>query len=400
MCNSLQTPGQQLPAINAAEDVCSNKSVLPPQYSIGKIFPTSVAAKETMTTTTSSNNSNSCNSNTPPAKEKQTIEMLRKGQNLPASKMPFLYKLHILLDDVEATGNDHIVSWLEHGKSFKVYRPNSFIKTIAPLYFKQTRYKSFQRQLHLYEFVRTPYGPESGSYAHPLFVRGNPSLCLSLSPVKIKGKAGRQRQVAGKATTTETKQNATARTQTNMLLDSKAVSVDEEPHTSSDTNPALYENTDDSMKSTVVSAVLSKKEQQEWVAKIQRMIVKGSTLAQQLQNSEEKPLYYPEQQHHQQDQQSWMGESAFPHEHRQEEQQKDLLLETKHFTDRPGEACSVLGGCFHYLPLNHDVNQCSCCHSDHEDNYEEDDDDNDNREIPFLETSASFDYIQAICDEL
>jgi HSF-type DNA-binding len=127
----------------------------------------------------------------PPPQQQQkhyelpTIEELRKDQNLASSKLPFLWKLHILLDDVEATGNDHIVSWLEHGRSFKVYRPKSFISMIAPQYFKQSKYKSFQRQLHLYDFSRVQYGMEAGSYSHPLFVRGQPHLCLSLSPIKI-----------------------------------------------------------------------------------------------------------------------------------------------------------------------------------------------------------------------
>eukprot|EP00934_Nitzschia_sp_Nitz4_P002933 Nitzschia sp. Nitz4//scaffold134_size62860//58290//59267//NITZ4_006339-RA/size62860-processed-gene-0.48-mRNA-1//-1//CDS//3329535529//2923//frame0 len=117
-----------------------------------------------------------------------TIANLRKGQNLAHSKLPFLWKLHEMLDDVEKTGDDHIVSWLPHGEGFRVHRPKSFVERIIPHYFKQSKYKSFQRQLHLYEFVRTPRGPEAGSYCHPKFIRGQKSLCLSLSPKKIKGK--------------------------------------------------------------------------------------------------------------------------------------------------------------------------------------------------------------------
>jgi hypothetical protein len=122
-----------------------------------------------------------------------TIAGLRKDhKNLASSKLPFLLKLHAMLDDVEKTGNQHIVSWLSHGRAFKVYRQQSFVQKIIPYYFRQSKYKSFQRQLHLYEFTRTRRGPEAGAYSHPNFVRGVTSLCLSMSPVKIKGKFKKQ----------------------------------------------------------------------------------------------------------------------------------------------------------------------------------------------------------------
>ena len=116
------------------------------------------------------------------------IANIRKGEKLSSSKLPFLWKLHEMLDDVEKTGDDHIVSWLPHGKAFRVHKPKSFVQKIIPHYFNQSKYKSFQRQLHLYDFVRTPRGIEAGAYRHPKFVRGKKSLCLSLSPHKIKGK--------------------------------------------------------------------------------------------------------------------------------------------------------------------------------------------------------------------
>ena len=119
--------------------------------------------------------------------ESLTISNIRNGQNLASSKFPFLWKLHEMLNDCEKTGDDHIVSWMEEGRSFRVHKPKSFMEKIVPHYFKQSKFKSFQRQLHLYDFVRTPRGIFAGAYAHPLFIRGDKSLCLSLSPHKIKG---------------------------------------------------------------------------------------------------------------------------------------------------------------------------------------------------------------------
>lgn len=117
-----------------------------------------------------------------------TISNLRNGYHLSASKLPFLWKLHEMLDDVEKTGDDHIVSWMTEGTSFRVHKPKSFVQKIIPFYFNQSKFKSFQRQLHLYEFVRTPRGINAGAYSHPMFIRGKKSLCLSLSPHKIKNK--------------------------------------------------------------------------------------------------------------------------------------------------------------------------------------------------------------------
>lgn len=123
-----------------------------------------------------------------PPSNSLTIANIRNGYHLATSKLPFLWKLHEMLDDVEKTGDDHIVSWMPDGASFRVHKPKSFVQKIIPYYFNQSKFKSFQRQLHLYEFVRTPRGINAGAYSHPMFVRGKKSLCLSLSPHKIKSK--------------------------------------------------------------------------------------------------------------------------------------------------------------------------------------------------------------------
>ena len=73
-----------------------------------------------------------------------TIAALRQNQDLKGTKLPFLWKLHQMLEDVEKTGDDHIVSWLSHGRSFRVHKPKTFTAKIIPYYFRQTHYKSFQ----------------------------------------------------------------------------------------------------------------------------------------------------------------------------------------------------------------------------------------------------------------
>jgi hypothetical protein len=67
--------------------------------------------------------------------------------NMYQIKLPFPWKLHRLLEDVEKDGNAHIVSWLPDGKGFKVHKPREFRENIMKAYFNQTRFKSFIRQV-------------------------------------------------------------------------------------------------------------------------------------------------------------------------------------------------------------------------------------------------------------
>jgi hypothetical protein len=98
------------------------------------------------------------------------------------SSFQFPWKLHDMLDYSDAiNGIQHIVSWQDDGRSFKVHKPAKFVDAIMPQFFKQTKYKSFQRQLNLYGFNRISQGPRKGSYTHKNFVKGNRSLCQFIS---------------------------------------------------------------------------------------------------------------------------------------------------------------------------------------------------------------------------
>lgn len=79
-----------------------------------------------------------------------------------------------------------IVSWLSHGKAFKVHNVPVFVSEILPLYFNQTKYKSFQRQLNLWGFDRILSGSEKGAYEHIQFLREKPNLCHKLTRERAK----------------------------------------------------------------------------------------------------------------------------------------------------------------------------------------------------------------------
>lgn len=70
----------------------------------------------------------------------------------------FPVKLFFALEEVEKSNKDDIVSWMLHGRSFKVHSRDKFVKDILPSYFGQTSYASFQRQLNLYGFHRITTG--------------------------------------------------------------------------------------------------------------------------------------------------------------------------------------------------------------------------------------------------
>jgi O-methyltransferase involved in polyketide biosynthesis len=98
----------------------------------------------------------------------------------------------------------------------------------------------------------------------------------------------------------------------------------------------------------VTSAVLSKKEQDQWVAKIQQMLVKGSTLAAQMETGTGEH----EQEHH--------NCGAINHD------------------------CCLFGKSFQAINDQHDVSACHCCESDDE----QDDSEEDEIDISFLDFSA------------
>jgi hypothetical protein len=102
-----------------------------------------------------------------------------------SNSFQFPWKLHDMLEQAEHEGLQGIVAWqgegAAYGTSFKVFKPQIFVGKLMPKYFKQTKYKSFQRQLNLYGFTRINEGPGKGGYKHKYFLRGNKALCQYIS---------------------------------------------------------------------------------------------------------------------------------------------------------------------------------------------------------------------------
>jgi len=111
--------------------------------------------------------------------------------------VPFPWRLHQILDDMEEKGDTSIISWMPDGRHFHVHNPTLFVKEIIPKFFKQKSFKSFQRQLHIYGFQRVADFPNQGAYYHEKFIRGNRKLSLEITRIK----APPRRRIASKAAT-------------------------------------------------------------------------------------------------------------------------------------------------------------------------------------------------------
>lgn len=72
----------------------------------------------------------------------------------------------------------HIVSWMPHGRSWKVHKPREFEVKVIPAYFEHSKFSSFIRQANGWGFRRMNRkgSPDRNSYYHEQFLRGKPYL--------------------------------------------------------------------------------------------------------------------------------------------------------------------------------------------------------------------------------
>jgi hypothetical protein len=111
------------------------------------------------------------------ATEEKNEEVSTKKQ----TEHSFPWKLHDMLEEAEQNHFSHIVSWEPDGVSFQVHKGDEFFTKIMPLYFDQTKYDSFRRQLDLYSFSRVAQlGSNNGVYSHASLVKGDRSLCKEI----------------------------------------------------------------------------------------------------------------------------------------------------------------------------------------------------------------------------
>jgi hypothetical protein len=124
----------------------------------------------------------------PSMEEKLILDSVQ--QNPLVASFPM--KLCMMLEQVEADGNAHIVSWQPHGRCFVVHEPEAF-KVLLPKYFGLSKVSSFQRQLNLYDFTRLTRGRDKGGYYNEFFLRDRAHLLNMIQRIKVKGTGVRAR---------------------------------------------------------------------------------------------------------------------------------------------------------------------------------------------------------------
>jgi len=112
----------------------------------------------------------------------------------PAKKKEiFPQKLMEILSN--ANDNDsEIISWLPHGQSFVIIRPDLFCEQVLPRYSVSTKYPSFTRKLNRWGFRQAIRGSDTGAFHHPFFRRDQPELCANMVCQKSRDRYGLQKQ--------------------------------------------------------------------------------------------------------------------------------------------------------------------------------------------------------------
>jgi len=101
-----------------------------------------------------------------PAASKTTIPSNAKEPTFPS-------KLHAILSNPDF---QDVISWLPHGRSWRILQQKAFEERVIPFYFRHGRYSSFARQVNGWGFRRVTHGSDYNSYYHEvsyfaLFVR-------------------------------------------------------------------------------------------------------------------------------------------------------------------------------------------------------------------------------------
>lgn len=89
----------------------------------------------------------------------------------------FPVKLHEMLEDEEFS---QYISWMPHGRAWKILRQDEFEEKVIPLFFRHAKFASFTRQVNGWGFRRISEGLDRKCYYHEMFLRGMPQLCSKM----------------------------------------------------------------------------------------------------------------------------------------------------------------------------------------------------------------------------
>lgn len=94
-----------------------------------------------------------------------------QSTNIRVQKLPV--KLYTIVSLIEFSS---IITWMPHGRSWKIFDSKEFSTVVMPLFFENNNFDSFVRLVNAWGFRRISSGPDRGSYYHEMFLRGVPHL--------------------------------------------------------------------------------------------------------------------------------------------------------------------------------------------------------------------------------
>jgi len=99
----------------------------------------------------------------------------------------FPTKLHKIIERNEIDGYSNVISWLPHGRAFKIHDQNAFVHKVMSHYFYISKFTSFIRQLSIYGFRKVGRkNTDKGAYYHEMFLCGRQGLCAGIMRLKTK----------------------------------------------------------------------------------------------------------------------------------------------------------------------------------------------------------------------
>lgn len=118
-------------------------------------------------------------------KKTTTSTSFTKSRKMPnRKKMLFPKKLYNMLKEANNM-DENIVSWTYEG-GFMVHDRDAFEIDFSPKCFRQTKIRSFLRQLNIYGFKRIEYGKYRGGHANDFFDMEQPDLIDRIERIPIK----------------------------------------------------------------------------------------------------------------------------------------------------------------------------------------------------------------------
>lgn len=120
--------------------------------------------------------------------DEEALKKVNKNINInKSSQETFPTKLHKIISRCEIDEYSDVISWLPHGRAFRIHDTKAFVTKVMPKYFYISKITSFIRQLSLYGFRKVSRkGIDKGAYYHDMFLAGRPGLCAGVVRLSIR----------------------------------------------------------------------------------------------------------------------------------------------------------------------------------------------------------------------